>query len=130
MTIDIKKTWFYANYNKPKRIKRIMKKYYKKRGNVGDILIKSEQYHLDVPKEFEDSVNAKFVFYSRQINKLHNISNAFYNGNMDETNKAKIIDEVFGGKTIWRETKPKVVVITTEDPKEGILTKIKNKLFH
>lgn len=129
MTVDIKKTWFYANYNKPKRMKRIIKKYMKKSRNVITIINNSDQYYLDIPKEYADKVRDKHSFYNKQSRKLESIRNAFLNGNMEETNKAKIIDEVFNGKYIWRESKSCTSAPTVK-PKEGILTKIVNKLFH
>ncbi len=106
MTIDIKKTWFEANWNKPRKIKRHIKRYGKKTKNVHGIIFTSERYKIELPVALKNTITDKWSFYYKQRDKLQYIMNAYLNGDMNKDNYKQIIDDVFQGKPIWRKARP------------------------
>ena len=101
MRIEIKKSWFDANWNKPNRMKRHMKRYNMKSRNVSQISSNAHKYNLTMPEEFSTLVYKKISFYEQQMVKLQSMVNAYFNGEITEENKSTIIDEIFNGKRYW-----------------------------
>lgn len=70
MTIDIKKSWFDKNSNRPKKIKRFMRKYGIKKREVRDILHNARTYKISLSDEFITEVITKYKLYDNQYKKL------------------------------------------------------------
>lgn len=135
MTIDIKKSWFQANWNKPKRMNKVMKRYRRKSCNVYGILTTAEQYHLEIPQMSKDIIKEKYNFYWKQENKLRNLMNAYLDGEMTKDNFSEIIDNVYAGKSYWQHKRPEghpkwepVVKPPKEPEKKSLLGTILSKL--
>lgn len=101
MTIDIKQSWFHANWNKPKRMKKVMRRYYKKICNVHSITRIADQYSLEIPQMTKDIINDKASFYWKQHRKLQYAINAYLNGQMVKDNFNSVINEIFTGKSSY-----------------------------
>lgn len=141
MTIDIKKSWFHANWNKPKRMKKHMRRYRRKSLNVYGILTTAEQYHLEIPQMSKDIIKDKYSFYSKQETRLNNIMTIYLNGLMNKDNFSEVIDDVYSEKIygyIWLKQRPKgypkwepLVLEPTPEPKvemKGLLSTIISKI--
>lgn len=138
MNIDIKKSWFHANWNKPKRMNKKMKRYMKKYYNVKSILSTADQYSLEIPQISKGIIQDKADFYWKQRNKLASIMYTYLNGDITEDNHKEVIDEVYSGKIKcywmkirpdgypkWDPLPPKEIV--PEPEKKSFLTKLIGK---
>lgn len=129
MRIEISKSWFEANWNKPNRMKRHIKRYNKKSSNVSQISSNAHKYKLTMPEEFSTLVYKKISFYEKQKVKLESMVNAYFNGEITEENKSTIIDEVFNGKRYWAKWKnEKGYAVISSFPPKSFFQKIKEKL--
>lgn len=130
MKIEIKKSWFEANWNKPNRMKRHVKRYNKKSRNVSLILSNAKQYKLTMPEDYRNLVIKQVGLYDQQKYRLESMINAFFNGNITEENKSTIIDEIFKGKRYWAEWKDdKGKRFISPTPPKSFFKKIKEKIF-
>ena len=107
MTTDIKKSWFLVNWDKPKRIKRHIKRFSRKSRNVSSIKLMADRYHLDMPDVYKNIVKDKASHYEKQYYRLWYIMNAYLNGEMTKDNYVEVIDNVYKGKSYWLKTRPK-----------------------
>lgn len=107
MTTNIKKSWFLVNWDKPKRIKRHMKRFSRKSRNISLIISMTDRYHLNMPDAYKDIVTNKALHYSKQNYILYYIMNAYLNGEMTKDNYVEVIDNVYKGKSYWPKTRPK-----------------------
>ena len=103
MRIEIKKSWFEANWNKPNRMRRHINRYYRKISNVELIKTNAGKYKLPMPDDFSNLVNEKISMYEIQKRRLESMININFNGLINEDNKSSIIDTVFNGKRYWAE---------------------------
>lgn len=107
MTIDIKKSWFHANWNKPRRMQKVLRRYNKKIRNVNSIIGIADQYSLEIPQMTKDIIKDKASFYWKQVHKLSYARNAYLNGEMTKDNMNAIIDEIYAGHSRHYYIKPR-----------------------
>jgi hypothetical protein len=129
MRIEIKKSWFDANWNKPNRMKRHMKRYNMKSRNVSQISSNAHKYNLTMPEEFSTLVYKKIGFYDQQRMRLQSMINACFTREINEENKSKIIDDIFNGKRYYAiYTDEKGIRYHSSFPPKSFFKKIKEKI--
>jgi hypothetical protein len=108
MTIDIKQSWFIANWNKPKRMKRHFNRYIKKYSAISSAMGTIKRFKIEGAevKTFEKNCFDKLNFYHRQSRKLFYVMNAYLNGELTDQNKNIVINDIFNDKFYFLKSRP------------------------
>ena len=113
-TVNLKYSWF-LNQKGTKRAKRMLKKYYKKWGNVNSISHNSNVYGIELSEVSKNMISDKKNFYNTQIQKLQTFEWQFKQYGREEA--LKRIERFF--------TKDEV----SKHKTEGGILKILRKIF-
>ena len=107
MTIDIKQSWLMASWDKPKKIKRHIKRYNKKNAGILSIISTAKRFNFTVPQSLGKEIDTKYYFHHKQIMKLRALLNAIEFECINKDNYKDVIWSIFNGsyQWVWKRTK-------------------------